>query len=289
MLKSATLTPTDYRDKLLALGNFYVDGYDIDWQQLYQGEAHRKLSLPTYPFAKDHYWIETKTPAEMQTGVASLHPFVDANISTMEAECFIKTFTGNEFYLADHRVNGQPVLPGVAYIEMARAVGELASPAQWVTRLKDIVWVRPIRIEGDAKPVQIHIYPEAAQVYFEVTSESEKPILHAQGKIIYGLHPTAEPEIIDIDALKKRCTKQQTREEIYAAFANTGLHYGPSFQVIDRLFSNETEALAELVLPTPLQDGQFLLHPSLMDGALQSVLGLMKVDSEEPPHIYLLA
>jgi len=41
-----------YRDKLLALANFYAEGYDLDWERLYQNETKKIISLPTYPFMK---------------------------------------------------------------------------------------------------------------------------------------------------------------------------------------------------------------------------------------------
>ena len=40
-----------------ALANLYVKGYDLDWELLHQGESKQKISLPTYPFAKERYWI----------------------------------------------------------------------------------------------------------------------------------------------------------------------------------------------------------------------------------------
>ena len=43
-------------DKLLQL---WVKGLRIDWQQLYQQSQARRISLPTYPFAEDQYWIDS--------------------------------------------------------------------------------------------------------------------------------------------------------------------------------------------------------------------------------------
>src|SRR5262249_17537974 len=113
-----------YRENLEALANLYVKGYNLDWELLHQGEAKQKISLPTYPFAKERYWVTTSestfTKNVLQT-VSSLHPFIDANTSTLEGQRFTKLLTGKEFYLNDHRVNNIPILPGVAYLEMVRA------------------------------------------------------------------------------------------------------------------------------------------------------------------------
>ncbi|MCX7293787.1 SDR family NAD(P)-dependent oxidoreductase, partial [Janthinobacterium sp.] len=56
------------------------------------------------------------------------------------------------------------------------------------------------------------------------------------------------------------------------------LHYGPSHRAIESLYVGEQQVLARLVLPAPLAAtrGQFALHPSLLDAALQSLLGLLE-------------
>ena len=46
------------------------------------------------------------------------------NTSDLSEQRYSSTFTGEEFFLTDHVVNGQKVLPGVAYLEMARAAVE---------------------------------------------------------------------------------------------------------------------------------------------------------------------
>jgi acyl-CoA synthetase (AMP-forming)/AMP-acid ligase II/3-oxoacyl-(acyl-carrier-protein) synthase len=51
-----TLSLSDHRSKLLAIGNFYTEGYELDWLRLHRGVKQR-LSLPVYPFAKEHHWV----------------------------------------------------------------------------------------------------------------------------------------------------------------------------------------------------------------------------------------
>jgi polyketide synthase PksN len=40
------------------LAKLWVSGIDPDWKQLYTGQSPRRLSLPTYPFARKRYWVE---------------------------------------------------------------------------------------------------------------------------------------------------------------------------------------------------------------------------------------
>ncbi len=46
-----------YKETLEALANLYIKGYELDWELVHQGEAYQRISLPTYPFLKERYWI----------------------------------------------------------------------------------------------------------------------------------------------------------------------------------------------------------------------------------------
>jgi acyl transferase domain-containing protein/acyl carrier protein len=41
-----------------ALGQLWLAGVELDWEGFYAGEQRRRVSLPTYPFERQRYWIE---------------------------------------------------------------------------------------------------------------------------------------------------------------------------------------------------------------------------------------
>jgi len=43
---------------LSALGRLYLSGIRIDWSRFYADEHRRRISLPTYPFERQRYWIQ---------------------------------------------------------------------------------------------------------------------------------------------------------------------------------------------------------------------------------------
>ncbi|MBA2648086.1 MAG: hypothetical protein H0U75_00555, partial [Legionella sp.] len=60
ILSLKTIDPKEgqnYYKTLRILGNLYVKGYRIDWALLYQDEVKQRISLPTYPFAKERHWV----------------------------------------------------------------------------------------------------------------------------------------------------------------------------------------------------------------------------------------
>jgi NAD(P)-dependent dehydrogenase (short-subunit alcohol dehydrogenase family)/acyl carrier protein len=43
------------------IGYLWLYGAEIDWDEFYRGEKRRRISLPTYPFERQHYWIEEES------------------------------------------------------------------------------------------------------------------------------------------------------------------------------------------------------------------------------------
>jgi hypothetical protein len=210
--------------------------------------------------------------------IARLHPLLESNTSTLSEQQFTTKLIGTEFYLADHVIGEQKMLPGVAYLEMARAAGELAGKKP-VIKLSNIVWAMPITVSDTPIPVHINLYPDQQQVEFEVSTldDNQQKQVHAQGKLIY--ESQAVSETVDIFAIQNRCVETWEGAECYKLLKAGGLNYGPSFQTIQALHHNDTEALSRLVVPKALTN-DFVLHPSLIDGALQTLIGLKGLGTE---------
>ncbi|HEY3366493.1 MAG TPA: SDR family NAD(P)-dependent oxidoreductase [Symbiobacteriaceae bacterium] len=264
----------------------WVAGEEIDFTPLHTGFRRTRLPLPTYPFARTRHWVPKSATAhtqpETQQG-SKLHPLLHVNVSTLREQKFILRLTGTEFFLRDHVVGGRMVLPGVAMLEMARAAGEISTEGP-VRQIRNIVWTRPVAVTGDqaatgGSPVYVSLSPDEEKVSFEVfRDENGQRTRHAMGEILWAdaAQPMAESRI-PVSEIRSRCGRSTSGPECYAFFAGTGLQYGPGFQAIKFLYHSETEALARLELPAHLQaqSSQFVLHPTLVDGALQTVVGLL--------------
>ncbi len=272
------------RGEISRLGQLWVSGLEIDWKLLYPAQARKRISLPTYPFAREHYWVQEKGGA----GIAvispeqpvKLHPLIDRNISTLEEQRFTTCLTGNEFYLENHWVMGKKVLPGAAYLEMARAAGDMAGRSK-VLKITDVVWAKPVAIEQQPQRVDISLYPAGDAVEYQVSTvgEDNVPVVHSQGKLVYEGMKENRPaaELMDIGTVKARCLKRMADADCYERFRERGLYYGPGFQVVKELVYSDTEALAFLQLPSGSGSDLegYVLHPVLLDGALQTVICFM--------------
>ena len=50
--------PASYQETLRALAELYCQGYDLAWPTLHRSADPRRIPLPTYPFARQRYWVE---------------------------------------------------------------------------------------------------------------------------------------------------------------------------------------------------------------------------------------
>ncbi|MCY9109397.1 SDR family NAD(P)-dependent oxidoreductase [Bacillus atrophaeus] len=265
------------------LAQFWQAGVDqIPWKKLHDPRQPKRVPLPVYPFARERYWIATSGDKHSIKNevVKGLHPLLQQNTSTFEEQRFTLTLSGQEFYLADHHVHNNQVLPGVVYIEMARAAGEL-SYNKPVKQIKNVIWESPIVVQQDqeAQPVSISLYPQQAYAAFEVWTEEHRGerTIHAHGEVHYEENNKGA-DTIELETIRSRCQTEWQREACYQRFKLNGFDYGESFQSLINLRFSNGEALSEIALSDKVQNGakSYMLHPSLLDGAFQSILGLLE-------------
>ena len=269
----------------------WVGGEDVDWESLYGEIPPGRLSLPTYPFARERHWISdaraTTPPLTVPSSAAQLHPLVAFNASTLREVCFSSWLPDDAFYAVDHRVRDEPIFPGAAFLEIACLSGRLAAERR-VRRMSDIVWIRPLSFQGGAQSLRTFLKPIGDGVEFAITSldEDNERVVHCEGRLLFEAGPALAdasiPPEISIGAFKAQCAERREGAQLYAEFDKYGLHYGPTFQTIQEVHVDARRALSKLTIAAALQADfdQFILHPSLVDGALQTVAAL--VGSAEP-------
>jgi len=212
-------------------------------------------------------------PAQQDVGV--LHPLLHRNTSDLSEQRFSAEFSGEEFFLADHVVQGRRILPGVAYLEMARAALVQAGGAEAGSgiRLRNVVWARPVIVGETPFEVHIGLYPEDdGSIGFEIYSGEGDVHSHGVAQAL-----AAAEEWLDLAALRAQCDATTlSGEACYAAFSALGFAYGPAFRTIETIHVGKNQALARLQLQAAAQapTTDFVLHPSLLDAALQACAGL---------------
>jgi acyl transferase domain-containing protein len=190
---------SDWQVLLQSLGTLYVKGVEIDWSGINRDYPRRYLALPTYPFQRQRYWVETSTSPKRQTTTPTrkavglrhlLHRLED--LAHLPGSHFWEMELSRQVlpYLKDHRIQGVMVLPGTAYLEIAQ-VGADEVFGKGSYRLKDIEFHEALFLTEDGtRKVQLIFSPSVnGETPFEIYSQSAstgqklKWILHTTGKI----------------------------------------------------------------------------------------------------------
>ncbi|MBW8688280.1 SDR family NAD(P)-dependent oxidoreductase [Chitinophaga rhizophila] len=254
----------------------WINGNTVDWYQLYDLLPAR-VSLPGYPFEKVSYWMKQDMTAYLPvTTSGQLHPLMHRNVSGLEGICFESRFDGNEYFLADHVVGKQRILPGVAYLEMAYAAWKEAGKGKPVSGLRNVVWLQPLVAGKTGVNVLTRIIPDDGQYNFEIVTVSADDFqIHSKGTYVPGvLTPAGRINIIN---LKQEAKPWSRIDSLYQQYTLAGIAYGDAYRCVEKVYQGDRYVLARLSLQEAQQTdaGKFTLHPCLLDAAVQASVVLL--------------
>ncbi|WAN69216.1 SDR family NAD(P)-dependent oxidoreductase [Moorena producens JHB] len=293
----------EWQQMLSSLGQLYVQGVKIDWSGFDREYARQKVVLPTYPFQRQRYWIDT-TNQDKSIPIASvkLHPLIDKKFqSPLSKESFFESYfsTTTLPFLLDHRVYEQVVVAGACYISLVLAVASLSFPTQGY-QLEEIVIPQALALrEKEERTVQVALTPQGKDHAFQVISfDGATDLLTVgtsdtnQGRGDWAVHATGKitpnydsPSRVGLEEIQGRCRQEIAPQEIYQAIRDKHIQLGESFQWITQVWLGEAEVLCQMTLPKILGDvTDYQLHPTLIDSCFQSLSALtltLTVDGEE--------
>jgi acyl transferase domain-containing protein/acyl carrier protein len=276
----------DWASLLSSLARLYVSGLTVDWRKFDGDYDRQRLALPTYPFQRQRFWIEERTqPAQTSARAKSLnpfrlHPLLDqGGVPTNEsASAFQRRFLpGQDPVVDQHQIRGKSALPAAACLEMALASARLHLK-QPVLRLQEVVIAGALKIDDGCETI--------AQVSVEGAAGSAEPVRfslislpdgrgHVTGTAIVNDQAPSDASG-DLKSIQARCARYVAALEFYPMLERIGISYGPYFRSVEWLQTDGQEVLARLRLPAAArEDAGYILHPSLIEGALQSLAMLL--------------
>ncbi|MDV3347374.1 SDR family NAD(P)-dependent oxidoreductase [Leptothoe sp. LEGE 181152] len=296
-LPSLRSSQSDWQQMLASLRELYVRGWDIDWAGFDQAyPQRRKVSLPTYPFQRQRYWVETAINAtvhgsSLSQSAASLgthHPLIAQKFqSPLSKDIFFESHFSVESipFLADHRVFQQVVVPGACYLSLLLAAARLTFP-QGTFQMTQVLFPQALAIaEEQARTVQTVLTPHQEGWEFQVISfnpsSSDSPSA-LQGDD-HGIHSTGilstsstngEFSWIEIQAIQDRCTQQVAGAAIYESLDQRHIQLGTRFQWMETAWVGQGEVLGQLVRPDGVQDDGYELYPGLLDACFQALVAV---------------
>lgn len=249
----------------------YVRGAQIDFGSYYEGEARRRVPLPTYPFEPTRHWAKPLTTQVKGFGTAvEEHPLLGTQISRSNAGAVFENTLSvqRHWVLSDHRIDHQAVVPGTTYLEMARAafVALDGSPAM---RFENVFFRFPLSVEdGAGATVRTRLDRIDDGYAFQVATERDGEwIAHVEGRVS-PLGDAGPISVADIEKAKATATEVT---DPYIAESDTGVfQFGPRWDSVRAIWQHDAGALALLRLPDGVDDETttFGLHPAKLDNAV---------------------
>ncbi len=268
---------------LEALAGWYAAGGDVGWPGVFP-DPRRRVELATYPWQHQRYWIAPPSP-RAPVPAATPRGLLGARLSVAAADAVYEQVLSVEHlpWLADHRVDGEIVVPAAVVVEMFRAAAVAGRAAEHAAELRalsrealppvslrSLAFQAPLRLdEREPRRVQVVMTAEAIKLYSQA-DEAAPWILHAQAEA----HDAAVPAdaAIDLSAARARCAEPVDVAAAYAALDDVGLAYGPAFRGIRAAWRGPGEVLAHVIVPDGWPDDDHGAHPALVDAALQAVV-----------------
>ena len=268
-----------------SLGTLYELGAAVNWKSVHR-EGGRCVSFPTYPWMRQRFWIDQipgsieRTP---QSGSSGEHPLLGPRVdwAAPPAEGAGKRSlwemawsTRDPSFLSDHRLNGEVIVPGAAFLELALAAGTQLFPVG--ASVCETVFERAVVL---APGVHTRL-----QLSAEVTGNTAEFVVYGRchdandwnryvsGKLVAAVgNRSAEPAAMSLSEIRSRCAEIVDVDSHYQLLESGGLQYGPAFRCIRQLWRGNREAVSQIRFDTLSPDARYIVHPSILDAAFQTV------------------
>ncbi|CAL9568010.1 Narbonolide_10-deoxymethynolide synthase PikA1, modules 1 and 2 [Streptomyces sp. enrichment culture] len=278
LLRRTRPEPTE---ALTALAHLWTHGHPVDWTALHTTPT-RHIDLPTYPFQRQHYWLEEAPggPADATAlgQTATHHPLLGAVLHRAGAEETILTGSLNTTthpWLADHRIMGTVLLPGTALVELAIHAGDHTG----TPHLEELTLQTPLILPADHSldlQVTVGAPDDQRRRALTIHTRPHTPhapwTQHAEGTLTP--QPTHHDPDDDLTTWPPPGAEPIPLHHTYETLADQGYHYGPTFQGLTAAWSDGDHLYAEVTLPDQAHHDAdaFGLHPALLDAALHANL-----------------
>lgn len=272
------------KGKLSHIARLWVSGMDVDWQSFYPQDQPHRLSLPTYPFTRERFWIPDVPSATDKP--TSLHPLLHHNTSDLSGVRFSSRFTGREPLLSEYMVKGQPALPVPTFIEMVhqailQAGGEEITDITQVV-LNEVSCLEPLLIETSPLEVHLRLFMEKDVINFVVSDNTniDEPI--SQGQVFTRI--PLEPPVVAIGTLI--ASSQEINKSLDPSLNSMGINFGPGYQVIEKVYKGENQLVLKIHLSNTAHQLQehLMTQPVLLNASLQAArVMLVDTDFQDKP------
>ncbi|QFZ19215.1 type I polyketide synthase [Saccharothrix syringae] len=246
-----------------ALGEAHAHGVEVDWSAVFGTGRPAPVDLPTYPFARERYWLD----APARTGDRAGGTPVDHAVLTAATELAdgrTTLLTGritprSHPWVTGHTVAGTPLFPGTGHLDLVLAAADRLGRG----RVEELVLHAPLAVTG---PVLFQVIAADDEVTVHARTDTSGWVHHATARLAEaegddepGLTWPPEGEPLDLTGFDE-------------ALAATGVGYGGGYLGLRAVWRDGDDLHAEVVAPDGLDVAGHGLHPVLLDAAVRPVV-----------------
>lgn len=290
---------------LKTAGELFVQGYPVDLEQVNASEQMSPskkdlkpltlVDLPPYQWQYERtYWTEPRLSAEQRQLTHARHDILGSKIVGLSDRSLAwrNVLRHRDLpWLKDHKLGNADIFPAAGHLSLAieavRQICENKGTEIGGVTLRDVdiktALVVPDTDDGIEIQVRINQTEKTDGVttryYFSVESLTGNAwTLHCEGTIcpIIGSANALKDSTHPVN--KAQLTQRVPPKRWYSAFNRVGFEYGPSFQKLGPIRTNNKyhSAAADVKVTTEsgIIDGEsrYILHPSTVDACLQLII-----------------
>jgi hypothetical protein len=192
-----------------------------------------------------------------------------------DAVAILRTLDASDhLYLSDHRIDGQPVLPMAAALEMMAELAAQAWPELEVACVRDLRLLQGVVLEGASRSIRLTARPQQTSPFtaaVEISDAASPARLHYRATVEMAPR-LPSPPALSLPPLNQPRAFRLPVAEAYREW----LFHGPRFhgiQRIERTAADGIEAVLSASSPGQLlardPGGRFWIDPVLVDCGLQ--------------------
>lgn len=227
--------------------------------------SREPVSLPTYPFQRDRFWLSSRRRDIAERGVGPMaHPLLNNPVDLAEGNSVVFSSVlsiDEQPWLADHTIAGTLLVPGTALLELAAGAGRYVGSSS----IEELTLERPLPMSTGAD-VHVQVTVSDEHVVTIHSRQGDTWVRHASGTL--GEEPATGQPLTDWPPPGD----PQAVDDIYDKLADLGYQYGPSFRGLTALWRDGNDTYAEVHLPKPLSSKSFGAHPALLDAVLHPLV-----------------
>jgi acyl transferase domain-containing protein/acyl carrier protein len=265
-----------------------VAGHDLVQARSFDGPRDPR-DLPLYPWQRERFWFERTVEAANPENPPFDHPLLGFRQNGSVPHWLNHLDERVLPWIGDHAVEGMPVFPAAAILETAIATARWRWPDAPAWEAFDVEIRRPLPFDqGRMRELRTTFLSEDGD--WELASRarlsSEPATVHAVGRV------SAASDLRPMLRWGDRVANAPSLDgdTLYGAAKRAGLDYGARFRTVASVEIAAADCAVVNLDAAAIDDSPdaYLLHPALLDGALQGLLALLVARRQDIPGVAYL-